>query len=166
MRLHAYVAPGEVGSDALLDWLETMELRAVVHDVRTDDEALAEAIALGAGRLPILRHPGGLIIGFDPEALGKLASSTEDVGSGVTVELDDEGRPMVTAVEEGSPAAAAGLRPGDVITELAGYSLFSVEQLRKVLSGGVSRRLPLRVLRGDEVLRLTVQSSGSAISPQ
>lgn len=64
---------------------------------------------------------------------------------------------LVRGVDPGSPAAAAGVRPGDVIVELAGTDVGSVEDLlgalRKTSPGS---RETMVVARGDQRLDLTV----------
>lgn len=70
---------------------------------------------------------------------------------------------LVRGVEPGSPAAAAGVRPGDVIVELGDNSVKSVEDLlgalRRTAPGS---RQPLVVVRGGErvTLQVTVGSRG------
>jgi len=153
MAIEVYAAPGQGASDALLDWLEVEEVVADVHDVR-DEETLAEAIAAGAFPFPVTRVDGQLIHGFDPARLKHAIFAGEDVGAGVAVTLDEDGRALVTEVAEDSPAEDAGLEPGDVITDLGGYSSFSLEQLERVLAA--RRPITLGVRRGEEQLRLSL----------
>ena len=64
---------------------------------------------------------------------------------------------LVRGVERGSPAASAGLRPGDVIVDLAGTPVESVEDLlgalRRTPPGS---QQPVVVVRGGERVTLTV----------
>jgi S1-C subfamily serine protease len=54
----------------------------------------------------------------------------------------------VVAVADGSPAAAAGLQPRDVITHLGDTPLSSVDDLQRVLGRAeIGRTVPLRLLR-------------------
>ena len=153
MAIKVYVAPGEGASDALLDWLEAEEVVADVHDVREESD-LAEAIAAGAYPFPVTRVGEELIRGFDPVRLTHAIFGGEDAGAGVLVEVSGDGRTVVTDVTGGSLAEDAGLEPGDVITDLGGYSAFSLDQLRRVLSAG--RPITLGVRRGTEQLRLSL----------
>jgi len=59
----------------------------------------------------------------------------------------------VTDVVAGSPAAAAGLRPGDLLVEVAGRRIGSVSDLQALLQSDViGARLPAALVRdGDEV---------------
>ena len=59
-----------------------------------------------------------------------------------------------------SVAEDAGLLPGDVITDLGGYSSFSLDQLRTMLTAG--RPITVGVRRGSERLRLSVSSGDLA----
>jgi S1-C subfamily serine protease len=153
MAIEVYAAPGEGASDALLDWLEVEEVLATIHDVR-EESTLAEAIAAGAFPFPVTKVGDELIRGFDPVRLTYAIFGGEVTGGGITVELDDTGHTVVTEVAPDSVADEAGLAPGDVITDLGGYSSFSVDQLRNVLSAG--RPITLGVRRGGEQLRLSM----------
>jgi S1-C subfamily serine protease len=153
MGIEVYAAPGQGASDALLDWLEVEEVVADVHDVR-DESTLAQAIAAGAFPFPVTRVGEQLIHGFDPVRLTYAIFGGQDAGAGVLVEVDADGRPVVTEVAADSIAGDAGLQPGDVITDLGGYSSFSLDQLRSVLGAG--RPITLGVRRGSEQLRLSM----------
>jgi serine protease Do len=82
----------------------------------------------------------------EPEALA-LPPAGEQVWGAVWVEIDAEvepggvGRdPGVRALEVEGPAAAAGLVAGDVLVEVDGQAIRSVEQLQRLAVGSPSRR--------------------------
>jgi S1-C subfamily serine protease len=63
----------------------------------------------------------------------------------------------VTAVTEGSAAAAAGLRPGDIILEFAGEPVRGVDDLHRLLTEErIGELLPLKILRRGELRRVLV----------
>jgi serine protease Do len=68
---------------------------------------------------------------------------------------------VVTGVVSGSPAASAGLSPGDVITAFDGRDVPSPSRLRwYVASAGVGRRVALSVRRGGAERAVQVQLAG------
>jgi S1-C subfamily serine protease len=130
VSVDVFVVPGTGASDALLDWLGQARLDVTVHDVRKVSE-LATAIAHGFTRFPVVRHPHGAVVrGFDPASLTCLFGQGEDVGCGLSVRRGPDRLLLVTQVLARTAGAAAGLRPGDVILQVAGACLFSIEQLR------------------------------------
>lgn len=65
--------------------------------------------------------------------------------------------PRVGAVEPGSPAAVAGLRPGDLIVSIDGTPIRTFTELSKIASASADKELALVVDRGGqkESLRVT-----------
>lgn len=64
---------------------------------------------------------------------------------------------VVLDVTPGGPAAAAGIRPGDVITSFAGQDIGSVASVLGALRGiAPGRSVPLTVHRGDRPVHLSV----------
>jgi serine protease Do len=78
------------------------------------------------------------------------------------VGLDPREGLLVRHVEPGGPAAAAGLRPGDLIVEAGGEPVATVEDLFAVLDAPGGTTLALRIVRGVEELDLTVRWDGGA----
>jgi S1-C subfamily serine protease len=63
----------------------------------------------------------------------------------------------VVEVVEGSPAAGAGMRPGDLIVEVDGASIDDVGDLQRLMvSERIGRPLEARVLREERELRLSL----------
>jgi serine protease Do len=86
----------------------------------------------------------------------------------VAQDLDDELRAhfrnagraavLVSHVEEGSPAAAAGMRPGDVIEKYGGARLQSAQELHeREARQTAGDRVEMEIVRGDERVAVTVQ---------
>ncbi|MFN5463980.1 MAG: trypsin-like peptidase domain-containing protein [Cyanobacteriota bacterium] len=87
-------------------------------------------------------HP---MIGVGLDVLRNQAG--EEVNSGA----------RVVAVQPGGPAAAAGLRPGDVITGVDGGRISSpTDVIAAVEKAGVGRSLRLKIVRGGMPLEVTV----------
>jgi S1-C subfamily serine protease len=64
---------------------------------------------------------------------------------------------LVAGIEEGSPAAAAGVLPGDILVAFDGTPTPDVDRLQKELTGGrIGVRCTLSLLRGVERLTLDV----------
>jgi S1-C subfamily serine protease len=161
--VEVFVLPGTGASDALLDWLWEACVDATIHDVREVGE-LADAIAQGFTRFPVLRHPRGAVVhGFDPMSLTRLFSKGEDVGCGVSVKAGPDRLLVVTQVRPsvpGTASAAAGLRADDVILQVAGWCLFSIEQLRSALASHHAVRLLVR--RSGRVLPVAISARAVA----
>jgi C-terminal processing protease CtpA/Prc len=74
--------------------------------------------------------------------------------SGVTAEQGV----FISQVINGSPAAQAGLRPGDVITRVDGKEITNPQQLRQAIQrAGTNKQIKLEVMRGDNERTLTAR---------
>jgi serine protease Do len=63
---------------------------------------------------------------------------------------------LVAQVTEGSPAAKAGLRQGDVIVELDGHAVIRTEDLPRLVAGlPAGRQVPIKVRREGKTLTLS-----------
>jgi serine protease Do len=69
---------------------------------------------------------------------------------------------LVRAVEDGSPAEAAGIEPGDLLAAAGGTELASVDGLYEVLDSLSNGSLELTVVRGTDERSVTVELEGSA----
>ncbi len=66
------------------------------------------------------------------------------------------------AVEEGGPAAEAGIRQGDLVVAVAGTAVATVDDLAAALAAAASgRAVELAVVRGVEELTVAVTISAS-----
>ncbi len=79
-------------------------------------------------------------------------------GIGVQIQPNKAGRIEVVAPLEGSPAANAGLMPGDIIDEIDGKQTngFSVQQASNLIKGPENTVVTLKLLRHDEPKVITV----------
>ena len=67
---------------------------------------------------------------------------------------------LVVQVVPDSPAAAGGMRRGDVVTAINGQSVTSAEQLQRLVeNSGVNQVLQVKVVRGNQTKTLSVRTS-------
>lgn len=82
------------------------------------------------------------------------------VGIGITIQLREDGSGMdILLVEPGSPAQEAGIRPGDVLTQVQGQSVvqLGLDGTRNLVRGEEGTRLTVEVLRDGQTLTLEVE---------
>jgi S1-C subfamily serine protease len=73
---------------------------------------------------------------------------------------------LIASVVDSSPAAAAGLRPGDLLLALDGQAMPSVDAVHKRLDrDAIGRRVMLRLLRGGAVAERQVEVVGRPEDP-
>src|ERR671935_211805 len=86
---------------------------------------------------------------------GALATSAGDV-VGVCTALAGEGL-AVADVDPAGPAASAGLRPNDVIVQVAGQAVAGMDDLQRLLGAdAIGARLPVLLRRGGAAVELEV----------
>jgi carboxyl-terminal processing protease len=116
----------------------------------------------------------GLADGLDPDSAYLDASQvktfeqTDASGTGRTgIELTRQYYLRVVAARDGSPAARAGLRPGDYIRAIDGQSTrdTTVYEGAKLLAGKPGTKVTLAVLRGNAAEAHTVELTREALPP-
>jgi S1-C subfamily serine protease len=108
------------------------------------DETLAERIvALGRGEAPQRRHLG---VGLAPAHVARRLRRA--------VGLPERDGLLVREVEDGSPAATAGITEGDLIAAVGGTPIASADDLFDTL--GTDGPLEITLVRGAEELKVTV----------
>ena len=71
---------------------------------------------------------------------------------------------LAVSTEEGSPAAAAGLRQGDVIVAYGSSAVGSIDDLHRLLTGDeIGVLSTLTIIRGTERLHVEITPTGSAV---
>ena len=120
--------------------------------IPADADLKARVDALARGESPRRHHLGvGLVPGRAARHLRR------------SVGLPDRDGVLVQAVEPDSPAAAAGLRQGDLIVAAAGRPVTSIDDLHTALDGvGDDESLALDVVRGTDELSVSVHFGAGA----
>ena len=150
-QVTVFVKPGDPGSDATLRYLDQRGVSYTKRDVLTDPSATAILFGrLGRVTTPVVQIGDRLLVGHDPVQLARfLPREGEDEPTlsfgaavrSVTAQIASEkGLPATYGVEvggvhEGSPADAAGIRPGDVITAIGPYTIQGgADQFRRAVA--------------------------------
>jgi len=169
-QITVFVKPGDPASESVLRYLEQRGLEYTTRDVLTDPSATAILFGrLGRVVVPVVQVGERLLVGSDPVQLARFLPRDEPEGEGVafgaavrtvTPEIAAEKRlpaafgVEVGSVKEGSPAQAAGIVAGDVITEIGGYTLTGgSDQFRQAVS----------VRRAGDTMHLTLWRDGGPI---
>ena len=76
--------------------------------------------------------------------------------------LDQETGILVSSVETGSPAAAAGIHPGDILIKLGNEKLAAVDDLHRALPADrIGKAVPLMLLRNSQLIEKEVVAKQS-----
>ena len=95
-------------------------------------------------------------VGPSKDLPSTTASNISHGWIGVTSKQFGSGGAVVTAVAAGSPAAKAGLRPGDVINTVSGISLKDEDLDKKIAAYKPGSTLRLGYMRGAWALEAVV----------
>jgi Do/DeqQ family serine protease len=149
-ELRNLVAATPPGTDVTLDTLRDGREQQV-------KVTLGELVASSAGPA---REGGGGGGGAEQGDGGQLGVTvtplTPELAARLRLSEDRQGL-VVTGVEDGGPAAEAGLRQGDLIEQANRQPVKTVEDLRAAVSGAGDRPLLLLVTRGDDTVFITVR---------
>jgi serine protease Do len=143
-----------VDASGRLVGLNTNRLGEGFYAALPADEDLRHRVdALSRGESPVRPHLGvGLVPGRAARHIRRAAG------------LPDRDGVLVQAVEEASPADAAGLRRGDLIVEAAGSPVTTVDDLYQAVDGlAEGQSLALTVVRGAEELSVSVGFAGGGV---
>ncbi|HET6315033.1 MAG TPA: PDZ domain-containing protein [Chloroflexota bacterium] len=139
----------------------------VEKDVSRDRAAAQELLQMGQRGVPVIKVDGQVMVGFNRARLEQLLAHSPQraerpkLGASVA----DAARHVanttgayVGRVRDGSTAARAGLRAGDVITMLAGQAVQNADDVERAMTRVQSRaRVPARVRRDGRSVELTLE---------
>jgi len=152
----APLAPGSSGGPLVdasgkLVAINTNRVGEGFYLARPADAALHERVdALGRGE-SVTRPRLGIAIA-PPHVARRLRAS---------VGLSERAGLLVRGVEDGSPAARAGIREGDLLVEAAGKPLNTPDALPEILAEG-GLPIELKIVRGDEERSVSVGGATDA----
>jgi S1-C subfamily serine protease len=140
------------------------------HNVAYDSNAVAEMVRLSGQRgVPVIVVDQEVIVGFDRPRLEQLLAGQKP-GMSLGLRVTDATKvakkkglstsvgAYVDRVNPGSLAEKAGVQPSDVITEINGWPVANVEDLKAASASlGPGKRATLTVLRQGKGLRLEFQ---------
>jgi serine protease Do len=145
------IAAIKPGSTAKLEVLRGGETRQVSVSV-ADMPGEQRADATGAGEEGEQRVRLGL----------SLAPLSEELTERMDLPKDTRGT-VIAGVQPGSPAARAGLRPGDIITDIAGTAVSEPADVqRAVRAAEKDPALALRVMRNGRAMFIAVPLTDAA----
>jgi carboxyl-terminal processing protease len=97
---------------------------------------------------------------FDPAQYKKLQESYAGkyTGIGIYVSFTAGGYPSITGTVPGSPAAAAGLKPGDQIIKVGDKDIkgLTADQATSIIQGPEGTKVTLTIQRGTDTLTFTI----------
>ena len=116
-----------------------------------------EATLAMATPVDLVRHVADQLIAHGRARHVWLGVEGEDLDPGTAMEMDVDGGAAVSRVLDESPAAAAGLSPGDVVVSVDEHDVHSMSELIRILrTHRPADEVRLTIRRGNDVLRLAV----------
>lgn len=132
-----------------------------------DQEALTQAAADGAANAMVAATGDrwSYYISAEDMAAHNEQLYNEYVGIGIIIQVTDGGM-EVTSVTAGGPAEAAGVLPGDILTEVDGESTdaLGLDETKNRVRGEAGTTVELTFLRDGETLTLSV-TRAAIVSP-
>jgi glutaredoxin len=140
----------------------------IEKDVSRDPTAAAELQRLGQRGVPVIMVDGHMVVGFDrPQLERLLAQATMPPGPerpklGASIADAAQHAPpssppgaYVGRVRPESPAARAGLQPGDIIVALAGQPISNAAAVEQIMSRlGPQHPVPMRIHRHGRLFEI------------
>ncbi|MGB3405163.1 MAG: HhoA/HhoB/HtrA family serine endopeptidase [Microcoleaceae cyanobacterium] len=160
IQTDAAINPGNSGGPLLNDRGEVIGINTAI---RADGQGIGFAIPINKAkeikdqlaRGENISHPyiGIRMISLNPEQARRLNTDPNS-----TITIPEVNGVLIMQVIPNSPAAAAGLRRADVITEINGEVINTAEQLQRTVEKSlVSQPLKVVVLRGNQTQQLSIR---------
>ncbi len=173
MDVRLYTSPSCGYCHQAKRYLAQKGIRFTEHDVSRDRAAADEVVRLtGQMGVPVIVADGQVVVGFDRPRLDALFRESGSGRPKLGLKVADASRmaakvgavpvfgALVGAVAPSSPGEKAGIKPGDIITELNLRPINKAEDLEKAFAaiepGG---RATLVFLRGQVTMRSEIQLS-------
>jgi glutaredoxin 3 len=147
MSITVYTTPTCGYCQQLKTYLRQRSVPFTEHDVSRDPQAAAEMVRLsGQQGVPVTSINGQVVVGFNRPAIDRLLAQQAAQPPKLGVAIAEAGRiaaqkgaslpagAYVGRVHADSPSARAGLRPGDVIVELAGQAVNSDRDVHRFMA--------------------------------
>ena len=148
LTLFAVISVLDSGYSKLDELEDLIENHFIESYDKTEIEDAAAHAMVGA-----LGDRWSYYIPADEYAAYEEQESNSYVGIGVTIQKKGEGQGLdVVQVNQGGPAEAAGILPGDIIIGVDGKDIrdLDIEDVRKMILGEKGTKVAITVLRGDE----------------
>ena len=115
--------------------------------------------------VPVITIDDSVVVGFDQARLERLVPLVGQTGQRLGAAVAQRsGHLLVGTVHPGTPAARAGLKPGDLILAVDGVAVGTSDQLqaRSADSWRVGRPVRMRVRRDAQEIELSLPPAGPA----
>ncbi|MGH7299001.1 MAG: Do family serine endopeptidase [Candidatus Rokuibacteriota bacterium] len=155
IQIDASINPGNSGGPLINSRGQAVGINAAIFSQSGGSVGIGFAIPINQTKAIVteLAENGKVTRGWLGVAIQSL---TPELAKGFKVEADTGA--LVASVQEGSPAAAAGIKRGDVITEYDGHKISRAADLSKLVAATeVNRQVPLTVVREGKTVALDVK---------
>ena len=160
IQTDAAINPGNSGGPLLNERGEVIGINTAI---RADAQGIGFAIPIDTAKAIQERLARGESIPH-PFIGIRMATLTPDIAKEINedpnaaLQVPEVDGILVIEVAQNSPAAAGGIRRGDVITQIAGEAVSSADQVQQIVERSeINQPLAFTVRRGDRTQQLTVR---------